>query len=163
MPPSVGYHGASLCLCSNISMKMSSVLWCLTTHKAAPYFLRALGPPGQTETLQGPTLSPALRPHVVPIQIGRCLDFISSASMLSVLNTFKFAYFSNLFTPFLATPVFIWRCSSLLLTFPHNECSLKYFKLRPLQPFQLSTVGLPMQRIFNSYHKISGSWYIIFY
>lgn len=43
--------------------------------------------------------------------------------------------FSNLFSPLLATPLFILWISSLLLTFPHNECSLKYFKLRSLLPF----------------------------
>lgn len=61
---------------------------------------RGSGPASRTEAVQGPASSLALRPHAVPVLTARHLAFISLASMLSVLNTFKFAYFSNLFSPF---------------------------------------------------------------
>lgn len=78
------------------------------------------------------------------------------------LNTFKFAYFSNLFSPLWAIQLFILWFSSLLFTFPHNEYSLKHFKWRPLLSSSSSPSNLPIWHIFNSYHRTSGSMCIIF-
>lgn len=101
-------------LLSNAQVRTNSVLWFLNTEKAVAYFCWGMVPSDQTETIQGATWR---------------LPSISTAALLSVPNTFKFAYFSNLLSPPLVTRLFILWSSSLLLTFPHNAHSLKYFKL----------------------------------
>lgn len=147
---------------SQLSEEMSSAMWFLTIQKKwQPIFSNVWVPtvwwkPLKEQShlnLAGCTLSP----------------FESTSSSFPFpwvcficLNTFKFAYFSNLFSPLWAMQLFILWFSSLLFTFPHNEYSLKHFKWRPLLSSSSSPSNLPIWHIFNSYHRTSGSMCIIF-
>ena len=80
-------------------------------HRVAPYFLWGLGPNGQTEITEEATSSQPSWLHVVSTPRVHHPAFISLGFALSVLNTFKFAYFSNPFS-------LRWAMRLIILWFP---------------------------------------------
>lgn len=124
-------------------------------------FLRGAGPPCRrkpsgSHLASGPPAARGLRADSLS-SLSRPLRFPAISS-----QHFQTCLFSHV-SSFGNTSLYLEGFILIPPVSPHNECSLKYFKLRPSRPRRLSASGLPVRHIFSSYLGISGSSCIIFY